>query len=74
MKTMKYAYGVFGLMANIVGKYGLDIMLPFLKTIGACYLTCFLFTVFVQGGLMVGLYGGISPWRPSAFSPALIVS
>ncbi len=54
-------YGVFGLMANIVGKYGLDIMLPFLKTIGACYLTCFLFTVFVQGGLMVGLYGGISP-------------
>ena len=56
-------YGVFGLMANIVGKYGLDIMLPFLKTIGACYLTCFLFTVFVQGGLMVGLYGGISPMK-----------
>ena len=54
-------YGVFGLMANIVGKYGLDVMLPFIKTIGACYLTCFLFTVFVQGGLMVGLYGGISP-------------
>lgn len=54
-------YGVFGLMANIVGQYGLDVMLPFLKTIGACYLTCFLFTVFVQGGLMVGVYGGISP-------------
>lgn len=54
-------YGVFGLMANIVGKYGLDVMLPFIKTIGACYITCFLFTVFVQGGLMVGLYGGISP-------------
>jgi Na+/H+-dicarboxylate symporter len=54
-------YGVFGLMANIVGQYGLDVMLPFLKTIAACYLTCFLFTVFVQGGLMVGLYGGINP-------------
>ncbi len=54
-------YGVFGLMANIVGKYGLDIMLPYLKTIGACYITCFLFTIFVQGGLMVGVYGGISP-------------
>lgn len=54
-------YGVFGLMANIVGKYGLDVMLPFIKTIAACYITCFLFTVFVQGGLMVGLYGGISP-------------
>lgn len=54
-------YGVFGLMANIVGKYGLDVMLPFIKTIAACYITCFLFTVFVQGFLMVGLYGGISP-------------
>lgn len=54
-------YGVFGLMANIVGKYGMDVMLPFIKTIAACYITCFLFTVFVQGGLMVGLYGGISP-------------
>lgn len=56
-------YGVFGLMANIVGKYGLDVMLPFAKTIIACYLTCFLFTVFVQGGLMAGLYGGISPLK-----------
>ena len=54
-------YGVFGLMADIVGKYGMDVMLPYIKTIGACYLTCFLFTIFVQGGLMVGLYGGISP-------------
>lgn len=54
-------YGVFGLMADIVGKYGMEVMLPYLKTIGACYLTCFLFTVFVQGGLMVGVYGGISP-------------
>lgn len=56
-------YGVFGLMAKIVGQYGLNVMLPYLKTIAACYLTCFLFTVFVQGGLMVGLYGGINPLR-----------
>lgn len=54
-------YGVFGLMADIVGKYGLDVMLPFVKTIAACYVTCFLFTVFVQGGLMCGIYAGISP-------------
>ena len=53
-------YGVFGLMANIVGKYGMDVLLPYIKTIGACYLTCALFTIIVQGGLMVGLYG-ISP-------------
>ncbi len=56
-------YGVFGLMANIVGVYGLDVLLPYLKTIAACWITCFLFTVFVQGGLMVGLYGGISPFK-----------
>lgn len=55
--------GVFGLMADIVGKYGLDVMLPFLKTIGACYLTCFLFTIFIQGGVMAGLIGHISPLK-----------
>ena len=54
-------YGVMGLMANIVGKYGLDVLLPYAKTIGACYLTCALFTIFVQGGLMVGCYSKISP-------------
>lgn len=54
-------YGVFGLMANIVGKYGLDVLLPYIKTIAACYITCALFTVFVQGFLMAGLYCGISP-------------
>ncbi|MBR2259953.1 MAG: dicarboxylate/amino acid:cation symporter [Blautia sp.] len=56
-------FGVFGLMANIVGQYGMDVMLPFIKTIAACYITCFLFTVFVQGGLMVGLYARISPLK-----------
>ena len=44
-------YGVFGLMADIVGRYGMDILVPYMKTIGACYLTCALFTIFVQGGL-----------------------
>ena len=48
-------YGVFGLMADIVGRYGMDILVPYMKTIGACYLTCALFTIFVQGGLMVVL-------------------
>lgn len=56
-------YGVFGLMANIVGKYGVDVLLPYIETIAACYLTCFLFTVFIQGFLMVGVYGGISPLK-----------
>lgn len=56
-------YGVFGLMASIVGKYGVSVMLPYLKTIAACYITCTLFTVFIQGGVMAGLIGGISPVR-----------
>ena len=56
-------YGVFGLMANIVGKYGLDVLMPYVKTIAACYITCVLFTIFVQGGLMVGAYGKISPLK-----------
>lgn len=56
-------YGVFGLMANIIGQYGLAMLLPYIKTIAACWVTCFLFTIFVQGGLMVGLYGGISPFK-----------
>ena len=56
-------YGVLGLMANIVGKYGLDILMPYFKTIAACWITCFLFTIFVQGVLMVGVYGGISPLK-----------
>jgi Na+/H+-dicarboxylate symporter len=56
-------YGVFGLMANVVGKYGAGVLLPYLKTIIACYLTCFLFTIFIQGGLMVGAYGKLSPLK-----------
>ncbi len=56
-------YGVFGLMANIVGQYGIKVMIPYMKTIFACYLTCFLFTVIVQGFIMGGLIGGISPLK-----------
>ncbi|MBE6905934.1 MAG: dicarboxylate/amino acid:cation symporter [Ruminococcaceae bacterium] len=55
--------GVFGLMADIVGKYGMDVLMPYLKTIIACYITCILFTVFVQGFLMVGAYGKVNPLK-----------
>lgn len=48
-------------MANIVGTYGMAVLLPYPKTIVTCYLTCFLFTILIQGSVMVGLYGGISP-------------
>ena len=48
-------YGVFGLMANVVGTNGLGILLPYMKTILAVYVASALFTVLVQAGLMVGV-------------------
>jgi Na+/H+-dicarboxylate symporter len=56
-------YGVLGLMANVVGINGIAILLPYAKSIAAVYLGCFLYTVFVQGFLMVGLMGKTNPLR-----------
>lgn len=56
-------YGVLGLMANVVGINGIAILLPYAKSIAAVYLGCFIYTVFVQGFLMVGLMGKTSPLR-----------
>lgn len=55
--------GVMGLMANVVGKNGIGILLPYGKTIVAMYLACFLFTFVAQGLIMVGLFGRTSPIR-----------
>ena len=64
---MKIGYVVFrypiGLMANVVGKSGIGILLPYGKTILAMYLACFVFTVLAQGLVMVGLIGRTSPVR-----------
>lgn len=56
-------YGVFGLMATVVGKNGSAIMIPYLKCIAALYLSGFLYVVIVQAGVMGGLIGHISPLR-----------
>ena len=56
-------FGVMGLMANVVGKSGIGILLPYGKTILAMYLACFVFTVLAQGLVMVGLIGRTSPVR-----------
>lgn len=55
--------GVMGLMANVVGKNGISILLPYGKTIIAMYLACIIYTVLVQGVIMVGLIGRTSPIR-----------
>lgn len=54
-------YGVFGLMASVVGKNGLGILLPYLKTIIALYLASIIYLVVVQAGLMVGVLGHMNP-------------
>ena len=53
--------GVFGLMANVVGNYGLSILLPYGKIIIAMYIGAFLHVVVIQAGIMVGLGAKISP-------------
>ncbi|MGB0895345.1 MAG: dicarboxylate/amino acid:cation symporter [Parashewanella sp.] len=52
--------GVFGLMAWVVGKYGLSTMLPLGKFILAIYLAAFIHIIFVYGG-MVTFVAKLSP-------------
>ncbi|BDM65387.1 amino acid:proton symporter [Shewanella sp. NFH-SH190041] len=54
--------GVFGLIAWVVGKYGLDTLLPLAKFIGAIYLAAFIHILFVYGGL-VRYVARLSPWQ-----------
>ncbi|PCI59829.1 MAG: dicarboxylate/amino acid:cation symporter [Gammaproteobacteria bacterium] len=44
--------GVFGLMAWLVGEYGLSTLVPLSKFIGAIYLAAFIHIIFVYGGLI----------------------
>ncbi len=44
--------GVFGLMAWVIGKYGLETLLPLSKFIGAIYLAALIHILFVYGGLI----------------------
>jgi Na+/H+-dicarboxylate symporter len=51
--VMKAApYGVFCLMAGVCAQYGLDVILPLIKVIGALYFACALHIVFVYGGAL----------------------
>ena len=56
-------YGVFGLMANVVGSNGPDILIPYIKAIAAMYIAAFLYVVIVQAGFMAGIMGRINPFR-----------
>ena len=56
--------GVFGLMAWVVGTYGLAILGPYAKAIAAVYLGCIIHALFTQAGLMIG---GICHRNPIRF-------
>lgn len=61
--VMKFApYGVFGLMAWVAGKYGLDILLPLIKLIALVYIGCILHVLVVYSGI-ISILGGLSPIR-----------
>ncbi|WP_100635664.1 dicarboxylate/amino acid:cation symporter [Marinomonas sp. ef1] len=59
--VMKLApYGVFGLMAWVAGKYGLEILLPLIKVVAVVYLGSIIHVVIFYSGL-VSLLGRLSP-------------
>ena len=51
--VMKFApYGVFALIAGTVSKYGMAVLLPFAKVIGAVYIGCIIHAVVIYSGLV----------------------
>lgn len=61
--VMKLApYGVFGLIAWVTGKYGLDILLPLIKIIVVVYVGCLIHVLVFYTG-MVSVIGRLNPVR-----------
>ena len=56
-------YGVFGLMANVVGSNGPEILIPYIKAIAAMYIAGAIYVIVVQDGIMVGVIGRVNPFR-----------
>lgn len=55
-------YGVFGLMAWVAGKYGLDVLLPLGKIIAGVYLGAIVHSVVILGGAIL-IFAKLSPLR-----------
>ncbi len=53
--------GVFGLMANVIGSNGMDILIPYIKAIIALYLASAIYLLVVQAGVVVGGIARVSP-------------
>lgn len=55
--------GVFGLMADVIGNNGVDILIPYIKAIIALYAASAFYLIFIQSGVVVGMFGKVSPKR-----------
>ncbi|MBF9000592.1 MULTISPECIES: dicarboxylate/amino acid:cation symporter [Vibrio] len=55
-------YGIFGLMAWVAGTYGLDVLLPLIKVVGAVYLGALIHVVVFYSGVLTFL-GRLNPRR-----------
>ncbi|MGO1296373.1 MAG: dicarboxylate/amino acid:cation symporter [Vibrio sp.] len=61
--VMKLApYGIFGLMAWVSGKYGMDVLWPLIKVIGAVYIGAILHILVFYSG-MLAFVGRLNPMR-----------
>lgn len=77
--VMKVApLGILGLLAPVVGQYGLSVLLPLVKVIAAVYIACILHAVIVYSSAVklwgkmgpIKFFKGISPAALVAFSTA----
>ena len=73
--VMKVApIGILGLLAPIIGQYGLSVLLPLLKVIIAVYLACILHAVIIYS-MAVKTWGKMSPLKFfKGISPAALVA
>lgn len=73
--VMKFApIGVFGLIAPVVGKYGLSVLLPLLKVILVVYVGCIIHAVLTYG-ISVKVFANMSPIKFfKGIAPASLVS
>ena len=72
--VMKLApYGVFGLMAWVAGKYGVDVLLPLVKVIAVVYLGALIHIVVFYSGV-ISILGRLNPVRylKSLTNPAAV--
>ncbi|GAA3924367.1 dicarboxylate/amino acid:cation symporter [Litoribacillus peritrichatus] len=61
--VMKFApYGIFGLMAWVSGKYGLDILMPLIKVIAVAYIGSIIHVVVVYSGI-ISVFAQLNPIR-----------